>query len=234
MRVLAGTSGYAFKEWKGAFYPEALKDDAWLGYYASKFSAVEINNTFYKSPVREQLERWAAVVPEDFVFVLKAPQRITHRASLLDKEEPVARLWEAAQGLGARLGPILFQMPPYLRQDLERLRAFLAALPAGLVPVLEFRHASWNDEATFACLREHGAALCLADTDELPAEDPVGTARHGYLRLRRVHYGPEDLRLWAERVRRQPWDDVFVFFKHEDEGKGPQLAATFLKLAEQV
>jgi uncharacterized protein YecE (DUF72 family) len=224
MRLHVGTSGFSYKAWKGSFYPEDLPAKDMLAYYASRLSTVEVNNTFYKSPVRAQLERWAEVVPESFVFVLKAPQRITHGAKLLDVEEPVERLWQAAQGLGARLGPILFQLPPFLRKDLERLHAFLAALPAGLVPVLEFRHASWNDEETHACLREHRAALCLADTDEPPATEPVGTARHGYLRLRRVDYAPRDLDQWAERIRRQAWDDVFVFFKHEDEGTAPRLA----------
>lgn len=227
MRLFVGTSGFSYKAWKGPFYPETLAERDMLAWYAGRLSTVEINNTFYRSPAREQLERWAAVVPPGFVFVLKAPQRITHRAKLEGVAPLVLDLWRAAEGLGAHRGPILFQLPPFLRKDLALLGAFLERLPAGLRAALEFRHASWDDEETRALLRAHGAALCLADVDGEQAPPLHATARHGYLRLRRTSYAEGELERWVERVLAQDWDDAFVFFKHEDEGLAPRLALAF-------
>jgi len=229
MRVLTGTSGFAYKEWKGAFYPEDLPQSAFLGYYASRLSVVEINNTFYRMPTAAQLDKWAAEVPESFVFVLKVSQRITHQKRLKECGEELAYFLKTAAGLGPRLGPLLFQLPPYLKKDAPRLRAFLELLPAGTRAAFEFRDASWFDDETYAALREKGVALCIADTDESPSAGPpvVPTGGFGYLRLRRVDYDEQALRAWADRVRAQPWDQAFVFFKHEDAGKGAQLAERF-------
>jgi uncharacterized protein YecE (DUF72 family) len=189
---------------------------------------VEINNTFYRMPKPELLERWRGEVPDGFVFVLKAPQRITHVKRLSAKAaEDVAFLIETSAVLGPKRGPFLFQTPPVFRKETHRLREFLSFLPAGVRAAFEFRHESWQDEEVRAALAERGAALCIADTDEAEAPSLLPTARFGYLRLRRADYDAAALAGWAERVLTQPWDDVFVFFKHEDEGRGPALAAEF-------
>ena len=228
MRVLAGTSGYAYKEWKGSFYPEDLPADGMLGYYASQFGAVEINNTFYRMPSERILLGWAEQVPDDFRFVLKASQKITHHKRLKDADDEVGYFTRVASSLGPRLGPTLFQLPPYLKKDLPRLEAFLDALPRRWRAAFEFRHESWFDDDVFAALRAHEVALCIADTGEEGDAPFVATAPYGYLRLRRESYTPDDLEQWAARIGEQQWDETYVFFKHEDEGAGPALAKQFM------
>ena len=232
MRLLTGTSGFSYKGWKGPFYPADLPDRSMLACYAERLPAVEVNNTFYRSPSREQLARWAEQVPAGFRFAVKAPQRITHRARLVDAGEPLARLWEALEGLGERLGAVLFQLPPSLRRDDERLRAFLAALPAGCRAAFEFRHPSWHDAGVHELLRAAGAALCHADMDGDEGESgPVATADWGYLRLRRTAYDEAALESWLARLRARSWREAFVFFKHEDAGVAPLLALRLAELA---
>lgn len=219
MEVLVGTSGYAYKEWRGSFYPEKLKATEMLRYYAERFSSVEINNTFYKLPGREMLERWAQQVPAGFVFVLKASQRITHRQRLsAESKETVDYLFDVASALGARLGPVLFQTPPFLKKDIGRLRAFLDFLPSERPVAFEFRHESWRDDEVHAALRARNAALVCADTEESgEAGAPiVATADWGYLRLRRCDYDDRALAPWLARIRAQEWRKAYVFFKHED------------------
>ncbi|HEY1250081.1 MAG TPA: DUF72 domain-containing protein [Thermoanaerobaculia bacterium] len=229
MRVLTGTSGFSYKEWKGSFYPEDLHADAMLRYYAERLPAVEINNTFYRMPKAELLASWAEQVPDGFRFVLKASQRITHFKRLKDVGEEVGYFLRVAATLGDRLGPILFQLPPNLKKDLPRLAAFLELLPAATRAALEFRHASWFEDDVFDALRSRGAALCLAeDENEELAAPLVATAGWGYLRLRRPDYGEADIDAWADRVRAQSWDEAYVFFKHEDAGAGPRLASQML------
>ena len=231
MRVRVGTSGYSYKAWKGTFYPTDLPDAAMLSHYAGRLPTVEINNTFYRMPSRSVLERWAAEVPADFCFVLKASQRITHQRRLTAAAAPdVAYFVETASTLGPRLGPLLFQLPPFLKKDAVRLREFLALLPPGSRAAFEFRHASWFDDEVYGVLRDGGGTLCSADTDESGDEGApvVPTASWGYLRLRRAEYGDADLAAWADRIRAQPWDEAFVFFKHEDAGVGPALAARLM------
>jgi uncharacterized protein YecE (DUF72 family) len=227
MQVLVGTSGYSYKEWKGSFYPKDLKASGMLRYYAERMPTVEINNTFYRMPKAEVLEAWAAQVPAGFVFVLKGPQRITHFKRLKDAGESLGYLFEAASVLGEKLGPVLFQLPPTFRKDLARLRGFLELVPREYEVAFEFRHPSWFDEEVYGALRERGAALCAADTDESGDEGApiVPTAGFGYLRLRRAGYSDQDLRGWADRVLAQGWGRAFVFFKHEDAGEGPALCA---------
>jgi uncharacterized protein YecE (DUF72 family) len=229
MQVLVGTSGYSYKEWKGTFYPEDLKAADMLRYYAERLTTVEINNTFYRMPKASVLENWAAQVPEGFVFVLKGSQRITHMQRLKNAGETVDYLFTTASTLGPRLGPVLFQLPPTLRKDVPRLSAFLDLLPPDRPVAFEFRHETWFDEEVYDALRTRGAALCAADTDESGDEGApvVPTAGFGYLRLRRAEYTDDDLARWAERVSGQPWSRAFVFFKHEDAGKGPAMAARF-------
>lgn len=227
MRVAAGTSGYAYKEWKGTFYPEKLPQDQMLRFYGGQFGTVEINNTFYRMPSEKVLLNWATQVPESFTFVLKASQRITHQKRLQDVGEELGYFLKTSSVLGARLGPTLFQLPPNLKKDLPRLEGFLGLLPNRWRAAIEFRHPSWYDEEVLAALRHRGVALCAADTDDEEAR-VVPTADWGYLRLRREQYGAGELEQWAQRVLAQPWQDAFVFFKHEDAGAGPALAKAFL------
>ena len=231
MNLYGGTSGFSYKEWKGSFYPEDLTAKQMLRYYGERFRTVEINNTFYRMPKPSVLEAWAGDVPPGFRFVLKAPQQITHRQRLKDSAASVAFLLEACSALKERLGPLLFQLPPNLKKDLPRLRDFLALLPAPLRAAFEFRHESWFEEDVLALLREYRAVLCVAETDDNLRVPCVGTADWGYLRLRRADYGDTELRAWVERVRDQDWRDAFVFFKHEEAGRGPELARRYLELA---
>lgn len=231
MRLRAGTSGFSYKEWKGPFYPEKLPAKEMLAYYGERLSTVEINNTFYRMPKREMLQDWADKVPEDFVFVLKASRRITHHARLKEAAyDSVEYLWEMASALGAHLGPILFQLPPNMKKDVDRLGAFMAALPEGLRAAFEFRNESWFDEEVYEALREGGHALCLADTDDDDTPKLVSTTDWGYLRLRREAYAENALLTWKGAIEAQPWKEAFVFFKHEDEGAAPRLALQFLAL----
>ena len=233
MHILAGTSGFAYKEWKGRFYPADVKPEGMLRFYGEQFPAVEINNTFYRMPTEKVLLQWAAQVPEDFRFALKASQRITHRKRLKDAGEELAYFLRTANVLGARLGPTLFQLPPNLKLDLARLTDFLGQLPRGWRAAFEFRHASWLVDQVYAALREHGAALVIADTDPEQSDLRVPfepTTDWGYLRLRGSAYDDAALGAWAERVRAAPWREAYVFFKHEDAGAGPALAHRFLEL----
>lgn len=239
MDLQAGTSGFSYGEWKGPFYPAELPSTQFLGFYAARLSTVEINNTFYRMPKAEVLARWveqveAASAP-GFRFVLKAPQRITHKERLVDSSDSLAYLWKNAGALApAHLGPFLFQLPPFLKVDLDRLRKFLAQLPAGMRAAFEFRHPSWFDQPVLDALGEAGCALCTADMDPKEGaeeEEPVvaATADFGYLRLRRVGYGDAELDAWIGRIRTQPWREVFVFFKHEDEGAAPRMALRLIE-----
>ena len=237
MRIAVGTSGYAYKEWKGSFYPADLPADGMLRFYGERFRTVEINNTFYRMPSEKVLLAWAAEVPDGFRFVLKASQRITHRKRLKDAKDEVEYFLRVANVLGPKLGPTLFQLPPNLKKDLPRLVDFLALVPRTWRAAFEFRHPSWFDDEVFAALKSHDAALCVADTDpdaegekEALVVPFVATASWGYLRLRRAGYTEADLQRWAGQVTAQSWSDAFAFFKHEEAGAGPKLAAAFTAL----
>ena len=227
MQRYIGTSGFAYKEWRGSFYPEDIKDSDMLSFYAAQFNAVEINNTFYRMPSEKVLSDWAADVPSDFRFVLKASRQITHIKRLKEGvAEPLEYFLRNARVLGDRLGPILVQLPPNLKLDLDRLRVFLDLLPTDVRFAFEFRHNSWHDDAVFDALRSRNAALCIAHTKD--GETPfVPTASWGYVRLRKVQYTDADLASWRERIASAPWTDVHVFFKHEEEATGPALARRF-------
>ena len=231
MRLHVGTSGYNFPEWKGTFYPEKIKPAEMLPYYAGRLSTVEINYTFYRMPNAKTVSGWSQAVPDGFTFVLKTPQRITHIARLRDVDDSLRYFTETIRPLGPRLGPILVQLPPNFKQDLARLKDFLTLFPADLRCAWEFRHASWFAEDTYAALRAANAALCIADTEE--GHTPlVATADFGYFRLRDEGYGAAELETWAARLRElgQRWTEAFVFFKHEESGEGPRLAAEFASL----
>jgi uncharacterized protein YecE (DUF72 family) len=231
MKLLVGTSGYSYKEWKGSFYPDDLPAAGMLRFYAQRFQTVEINNTFYQMPAATTLARWSTEVPEGFVFVLKASRRITHEKKLKDTEDSLSYLLKTVSVLAKNLGPLLFQLPPFFKKDLPRLRDFLTLLPTERRVAFEFRHASWFDDQVSDTLRAHRAALCIADTDDEEKVPFLATAPWGYFRLRRQNYGDKDLARWAKQIQDQPWEESFIFFKHEEEGKGPKLAARFLELA---
>jgi uncharacterized protein YecE (DUF72 family) len=194
-----------------------------LRYYAGRFATVEINNTFYRMPAEAMLARWAQEVPESFAFTLKAPRRITHDQRLREAESSVAAFLQRAAVLGDKLGVLLFQLPPYLKKDLPRLRDFLALLPADRRVAFEFRNATWQDDEVYEALRSRGAMLCVTDTEE--GDTPfVATADCGYVRLRRTHYDERDLRAWAERIAAQSLACTYVYFMHEDEALGCRFA----------
>ncbi|HEX6137144.1 MAG TPA: DUF72 domain-containing protein [Casimicrobiaceae bacterium] len=223
MELLAGTSGYSYKEWLGHFYPEKLPASQMLRYYAEHFTTVEINNTFYRMPAESMLAQWAEQVPARFTFTLKAPRRITHDKRLREAESSVAEFLRRAGALGARLGVALFQLPPYLKKDLPRLQDFLALLPPGTRAAFEFRNDSWHDDEVYAALRSRGAALCVTDTDE--GETPfVATCDWGYVRLRRTHYDDGELRAWAGQIAARALPRTYVYFMHEDEALGTRFA----------
>lgn len=231
MKLHVGTSGYSYKEWKGNFYPEDLPAKEMLSYYSRRLPAVEINNTFYRLPQPGMIENWKAQVPARFRFSIKATQRITHIKRLNNVADETKYLLETAALLEERLGVVLFQLPPNMKKDSDRLKAFLGRLPANARAAFEFRHDTWFDEEVFGLLREHDCALVVSDTDEKPLTEIIATAKWGYLRLRRTAYEESDLVEWLKRVREQKWKEAFIFFKHEDEGTGPKLAARFLEFA---
>jgi uncharacterized protein YecE (DUF72 family) len=230
MQFLVGTSGFSYPKWKGSFYPQKLPQKEMLGYYAQRFAAVEINNSFYRMPSADVLESWAQQVPGSFRFAFKAPQTITHRKRLKDAADATQQFLDVTAVLGSRRGPLLFQVRDNFKKDLPRLAAFLASLGESVQATFEFRHESWFDDDVYRCLRASGCALCIADTDDFTCPT-IGTSRWGYVRLRREMYSDKELCDWIKKVRAQSWDEVFVFFKHEDTGTGPKFAAHFLELA---
>jgi len=230
MKLHAGTSGYAFKEWKGSFYPAELKDDGMLGYYASRFGTVEINNTFYRLPKEHVLREWAAQVPEPFTFSIKASQRITHFARLKPEcASAVEFLLKNTSSLENRLGPILFQLPPNLKKDLGRLQAFLETLPPDRRFTIEFREPSWFDDDVYSALRERDVAMCIIDQPDF-SSPVVATASWGYARLHRFDYDSTVLAEWAKRLRGQRWGEAYVYFKHDEGvGSGPPAVQAFVE-----
>ena len=231
MKLYVGTSGYSYKEWKGSFYPEKIPAAEMLSYYASRLPAVELNNTFYRMPQRSLIESWKSQVPEDFRFSVKATQSITHYRRLKDAGVQTKQMLETVSAFGDRLGVVYFRLPEDMKKDVERLETFLRDLPPDIPIAFDFRHPTWFDDEVFALLRRYKRVSCVSDTDELPAKHIDKTADWGYLRLRRVNYSRADLTRWIERIRAQQWKTAFVFFKHEDEGMGPKLAAQFIKLS---
>ncbi|MBC7772096.1 MAG: DUF72 domain-containing protein [Pyrinomonadaceae bacterium] len=232
-----GTSGFSYKEWKGSFYPKGLPAKQMLRFYAERFGAVEINNSFYSMPKKETLLAWAAEVPKGFRFMLKAPQRITHFKRLKGAEEVVAEFLDVARVLDEKLAGVVFQLPPNMKKDLARLEQFLNVLPVakkrrarGIRVAFEFRHDSWFDDEVYELLRAKNVSLCAAETDDKIVTPLVATADWGYVRLRMVEYTPAELKAWVKRIRGMDWVDTYVFFKHEDTGTGPKYAAKLKKM----
>jgi uncharacterized protein YecE (DUF72 family) len=216
-KLLAGASGYSFKEWKGSFYPQDIKPEGMLAWYAERLPTVEINNTFYRMPKANVLEHWAAVTPERFRFAIKASRRITHMARL-DAEkaaDSVAFLYRNLAALGGKRGPVLFQLPPFMRKDLARLSEFLRLLPEGHAAAFEFRNETWFADDVYDALKKAGASLCLSEREDEAPPPLVETAPCGYVRLRLEKYADADLEQWARRLAATAWREVYVYFMHE-------------------
>jgi uncharacterized protein YecE (DUF72 family) len=230
MTIWVGTSGYNYPEWRGSFYPEKFPTTKMLPYYAARFDTVEINYTFYRMPNEKIVAGWNQETPEHFKLTLKAPKRITHDSRLRNCEEALKRFLDVAQTLGPKLGAILFQLPPYFKKDLAVLDGFLAMLPDQLCATFEFRHASWLDAEVYARLKAKNLALCIADSEK--ASTPLEmTADYAYFRLRDEGYQPSDIEKWSQLIREHTAHarEVFVYFKHEEEGIGPEFANLLLK-----
>lgn len=227
--IWVGTSGFQYKEWKGTFYPETLPLAKMLPFYATHFTTTEINYSFRQIPSEKTLTNWSNLTPPKFRFGLKAPQEITHFRQLRDCGNVLNRFSEVLKTLGEKLGPVLFQVPPSLKNDAALLRNFLAIVPANLRSAFEFRHVSWFNDETFAALKSKNAALCIADTEELTTP-AVATARFGYFRLRNPAYTKVDIARWAKVIGEHDGKtkDIFVYFKHEDSGVGPKFARQLL------
>lgn len=220
-----GTSGFQYPEWKGTFYPEKLAVGKMLTYYAERFTTTEINYSFRRIPSAKTIENWANATPPRFRFTLKAPEKVTHVARLLNCAETLKFFASVILGLGDKLGIVLFQIPPGFKCDVQILGAFLDELPSEIRAAFEFRHASWFCDEVYQTLREHNVALCIAESEKITAPTII-TSDFGYLRLRRQDYVTSDIERWAKFVRAQAdqWNDVFIYFKHEESGLGPKLA----------
>ncbi len=229
MALWVGTSGYNYPEWRGTFYPEKLPAAKMLPYYAERLPTVEINYTFYRMPTANIVEGWKGATPDRFKLTLKAPRRITHDKRLKDCAESVQMFVDVAATLGTKQGALLFQLPPFFRKDLEVLDAFLATCPSGIRAAFEFRHASWLDAEVYARLRARNLALCVADSEKLTTPVEI-TADYAYFRLRDEGYTSDDIARWARTIRDKTAGcaDLFVYFKHEESGKGPEFARWFL------
>lgn len=230
-RLLAGASGYSFKEWKGDFYPADMKPEGMLAWYAARLPTVEINNTFYQMPKVAVLENWAANTPEAFRFSIKASRRITHMSRLKadSAAESVAYLYKNLAALGAKRGPVLFQLPPFMKKDLPRLVEFLALLPEGHCAAFEFRNDSWFTDDVYSALESAGASLCFSEREDGSPPALVETAPWGYVRLRLEQYSEADLKAWADRLAATGWREIHVYFMHEPTA--PAYAQTLMKAA---
>jgi uncharacterized protein YecE (DUF72 family) len=231
MNIWVGTSGFQYSEWKGTFYPEDLSTAKMLPFYAARLSTTEINYTFRRIPSAKSIQGWWDATPERFKFSLKAPQKVTHFAKLRNCGDTLRYFYQVISDLEAKLGTVLFQLPPAFKKDAALLAAFLDDVPPGMRMAFEFRHASWFDDEIFALLKNKNIALCIADSEKI-ATPIVATADYGYLRLRREDYQVADVVRWAETVRAQKdnWSDAFIYFKHEESGIGPKLATQLLEL----
>lgn len=236
MKLYVGTSGYSYNEWKGNFYPEDIKSKEMLKYYAKHFSTVEINNTFYRIPKKEVFESWKEQVPAKFRFILKAPQMITHIKRLkTDTKDTVEYFAKVSSALEEKRGVVLFQLPPNFKLNLERLDEFIKIVPEEIKAAFEFRNESWFNppeaDDVYALLKKRNFALCLSDTDEEPVKELINTADWSYLRLRRANYTKKKLSEWHKRIAEHSnWKEAYIFFKHEEEGKGPEFAKGFLEI----
>ena len=228
--IWVGTSGFQYPEWKGKFYPRVIVSEQMLPFYGSHFPTTEVNYTFYRIPAPVVMRRWCLATSQMFRFGLKAPRQITHARRLLHCKGAVKRFVTVALRLKRKLGPILFQLPPFFKKDVARLEKFLKILPARLRFAFEFRHASWFVDEVYELLRSENAALCIAESEKLTTP-VVMTADFGYFRLREERYTARDIKKWAQIVAREgaALKETFVYFKHERKALGPKFARLFLK-----
>lgn len=242
MALLVGTSGWQYAHWKERFYPKDVPQKVWLEYYAQRFQTVEVNNAFYRLPPYETFRAWAARTPPDFVVVVKVSRYLTHIKRLRDPEEPVGRFVAHARGLGSKLGPLLVQLPPTLKVDVDALDEVLRLFGPGLRVTVEFRHDSWFVDDVRKVLERHNAALCFADRWSKPISPLWRTADWGYVRFHegaaRPHpcYGKTALASWAERIAELwgPDDEVYAFFNNDPQGCALRDARWFAAAAEGV
>jgi uncharacterized protein YecE (DUF72 family) len=230
-RLLAGASGYSFKEWKGGFYPADMKPEAMLPWYGERLPTVEINNTFYQMPKVAVLENWARATPDTFRFAIKASRRITHMARLKadSAADSLAFLYKNLTALGSKRGPVLFQLPPFMKRDLPRLSEFVKLLPEGHGAAFEFRNETWFADDVYDLLKGCGASLCLSEREDNAPPPLVETAPWGYVRLRLETYSDADLQRWAERLMKTAWREIYVYFMHEPTA--PAYAQTLMRVA---
>jgi uncharacterized protein YecE (DUF72 family) len=223
--IWVGTSGFQYPEWKGKFYPEKMSAAKMLPFYAEHFSTTEVNYSFYRIPSEKTLNGWCAATPSKFRFSFKAPKQVTHILQLKNAGETMTRFETALKVANAKMGIVLFQLPPSLKKDLPLLQDFLEILPLDLNSAFEFRHASWFDDNVFAALKSKDVALCIADSEKLHTP-PVATADFGYFRLRDEGYGEKEIASWSKIVAEhgKTLKDVYVYFKHEESGIGPDFA----------
>ena len=231
MNTWIGTSGFQYAEWKGSFYPEDLSAAKMLPYYAERLNTTEINYTFHRIPAAKTIENWNKLTPEKFRFALKAPQKITHWSKLRDCGDTMRYFHDVASGLGEKLGPVLFQLPPTFKKDTLILADFVNCFAEGMRAAFEFRHDSWFGDDVWEILKGRNVSLCIADTEDL-ATPKVATANYGYLRLRRADYTKINIEKWSAYVREKgkDWKDVFIYFKHEEAGAGPKFAKQMMEL----
>jgi uncharacterized protein YecE (DUF72 family) len=234
VRAHIGTSGWQYDDWRGPFYPDDLPQRAWLEFYADRFNTVEVNNSFYRLPELETFRRWREQTPPGFVVTVKASRFITHLKRLRDPEEPVKLLWERAAGLGDRLGPVLFQLPPRFPVEAGRLRQLLDALPAGMRPAFEFRDPTWYADEIFHLLDAAGAALVWPDRPGVRPTLPV-TGRWVYVRFHQgtasgPGYRRDKLKRWASRIAAPDATEAFIYFNNDQTGAAIRDARTMIEL----
>lgn len=231
-RLLVGTSGFGYREWKGKFFPKTLPAERYLAYYAERLDAVEINSSFYRMPKASVISSWLPETPKRFSFSFKAPASITHMKRLKNAQRELELFLDATAAVHSQLGCRVFQLPPNFKKDLPRLKDFLDLLPPNGRFAFEFRNASWFADDVLAALENAGAALCVndADVEGCPVE---ATAPFGVLKLRRVDYTEAELRSWARKIGKQKWRAAFAFFKHEPRATGPKHAERLRALFER-
>jgi uncharacterized protein YecE (DUF72 family) len=233
-KLYAGTSGWAYPSWKPDFYPEKLASAKFLGHYATRLNTVEVNYTFRRFPTEKLLRGWSEATPADFQFAIKANQKITHISRLKDVADFTSDFVRALQPLATagKLGPVLFQLPPYLKADVGLLKAFLATVPRRVRSAFEFRHVSWFSEEVYAVMREANVALCNAESEKLETPD-VQTADFAYLRLRKEEYSSAERKAIAGKATElAKMGDAYIYFKHEETPEGA-LNAEWLRNATQ-
>lgn len=230
MKVHIGCSGWNYKDWRGKFYPEKLAAKNWLQYYSEQFNTVEVNSTFYRFPKDEYLERWRTTVPEDFLFTLKGSRYVTHMKKLNEVEDSVARFNEVAKLLKEKLGSVLWQLPPSLHRDDERLDAFCSLLDPEIKNVIEFRHESWYHEEVYDLLTKRNVVFCSISSPRFP-EVMVTTGKMGYLRFHGKGkkwydylYSREELKDWYDQIKESELEEIFIYFNNDMHANAPENA----------